>query len=633
MSKISAQKIIDLTPIPMIIVNDTGEILELNNSFIQTFSFQLNELNEAKPSWLCKLTVFQHCPVDSASFLSFLKHTEKQTVGKKPLEVDIYSKSNKLHTILLSVSSLGSHQYLMVLYDITEHKQLRQDSNRLHHSVAASINEIYMFDANTLNFSFANDSALNNLGYTMAELREMRPFDILPAFSIDKFKKMLLPLANQDKHGQSFETMIQRKRGSIYDVEVHLQFFIAEGAPSYFLAIIIDISEKKQLEAKISTLVAAANVILWSTDKRLSINYISDQASDILKSDTSSVIGQNLLSLVNSNRIQLDDRKMLLDAIEKMQHQHLPVKNIEIQVNTGSKQRSWLSISMTPIYDTNKRLQQVVGVIHGLSAQKQTQAQLRVLNKELDDRVKHEVAENRTKDLMLQQQGRMVAMGEMIGNIAHQWRQPLNSLAIILMELEDSFLYGDATTESINRSIKLSNALLQKMSHTIDDFRNFFKNDKPLSENRLQDIVAESVNLLESSLNHHQIELTTHIMRYDVLAIVHPGELSQTILCLTNNARDQILSQQIEQGKIVIEIDQNDEWAIIRIKDNGGGINENDLPKIFDPYFTSKPDGCGLGLYITQLTVQESMSGNIAVENKDDGAQFSLFLPKPVNQS
>lgn len=274
----------------------------------------------------------------------------------------------------------------------------------------------------------------------------------------------------------------------------------------------------------------------------------------------------------------------------------------------------------------------MVGVIHDLSAQKQTQAQLRVVNKELDDRVKHQLSENKMKDLMLQQQGRMVAMGEMIGNIAHQWRQPLNSLAIILMELEDSFLYGEATAESVKRSIKLSNALLQKMSHTIDDFRNFFKNDKPLSENHLQDIVAESVSLLESSLSHHQIKLTTHIIQNDVVAMIHPGELSQAILCLTNNARDQILSQQIAQGKISIEIDQNDEWAIIRIKDNGGGINEHDLAKVFDPYFTSKPEGCGLGLYITQLIVQESMSGNITVENKDDGVQFSLFLPKAANQ-
>ena len=632
MSKICAQKIIDSTPVPMILVNDSGEILELNNSFIQTFSFQLDELSQAKPSWLCKLTAFQHCPSDSTSFIKFLKYTEKLTISKKPIEIDIYSKDNTLHTTLLSVSSLDHHQYLMVLYDITEHKRLRQDSHRLQHSVASSINEIYMFDASTLNFSFANDSALNNLGYTISELRKMTPLDVLPTYTMAKFEKLILPLSKQHKSGQLFETVLQRKSGSVYYVDVHLQLFVPKDAPPYFLVIIIDISEKKQLEAKISTLVEEANVVLWSADKNLSINYISEQASDILKTDTSTIIGHDLLSVVNSNRIRSNDRRILLNAIEKMQQQHIPVKNIEIQVNKTSRQRSWLSISMTPIFDTNNSLQQVVGVIHDLSVQKETQTQLHNLNKNLDKQVKYEVAENRAKDLMLQQQGRMVAMGEMIGNIAHQWRQPLNSLAIILMELEDSFLYGEATIESVKHSIKISNALLQKMSHTIDDFRNFFKNDKPLSENSLKDIVAESVNLLESSLNHHQIKLTTHTIQNDVVAIVHPGELSQAILCLTNNAKDQILSQQIEQGEIAIEIDQNDQWAIIRIKDNGGGIHEHDLPKIFDPYFTSKPEGCGLGLYITQLTVQESMSGNITVENKDNGVQFSLFLPKPVSQ-
>ena len=382
------------------------------------------------------------------------------------------------------------------------------------------------------------------------------------------------------------------------------------------------------MEAKIRTLIEEANVILWSADKDYRVNYISQQVTGILGIETVLIVGETLFSLLQSNEFHPDDCKVLLEAIVKMQDECVPVKNMEIRVKNPDGGWIWLSTSMTPILDENKFLQQIVGAIHDISPQKETQEQLRIINKELGDRVKQEVAENRKKDLMLQQQEGMIAMGKMIGNIAHQWRQPLNSLAIILMELEDAFYHGEATHKSVRRSIKHSNKLLEKMSHTIDDFKDFFKNDKTLSANRLEDVIDESVSLLEASLIYHHIKLTINIVDSHVIAFIHPGELSQVILCLISNARDQILTNHIEQGEITIEIDQSDKWAIISIMDNGGGINENDLQKIFKPYFTTKPDGCGLGLYITQLIIKQSMSGIIEVENIDNGAKFTLFLPK-----
>lgn len=248
-------------------------------------------------------------------------------------------------------------------------------------------------------------------------------------------------------------------------------------------------------------------------------------------------------------------------------------------------------------------------------------------NPDLELRIQHELAENRKKDLMLQQQAKMAAMGEMIGSIAHQWRQPLNSLAIILMNLEDNFKHGEATEESVTKSLRRANELLANMSHTIDDFRNFFRHDKLLTVCRLDEVMAGCVDLLEANLGFHCIKLIVKVLNQEVYAQVQAAELLQALMCLINNAKEQIVRNQVESGKIILEIDRDQDWAIIRIVDNGGGITDADLPNIFDPYFTTKSDGIGLGLYITRITIEQSMNGRIEVKNAGQGAQFSILLP------
>lgn len=252
---------------------------------------------------------------------------------------------------------------------------------------------------------------------------------------------------------------------------------------------------------------------------------------------------------------------------------------------------------------------------------------LQNLNFDLERRIQHEVAENRKKDLMLQQQSKMAAMGEMIANIAHQWRQPLNSLAVILMNLEDSFVRGEANAESVGKSVQRANELLANMSHTIDDFRHFFRNDKLLTEDRLEDVVALSVQLLEATLGFSGIKLTVKVIKPDVVARVYTAELLQALSCLINNAKEQLIRNKVDPGEIMLEIDQNENWAIIRVTDNGGGIADSDLPKLFEPYFSTKPDGSGLGLYITQLTIEQTMHGHVEVVNADQGAIFTILLP------
>ena len=339
-------------------------------------------------------------------------------------------------------------------------------------------------------------------------------------------------------------------------------------------------------------------------------------------------IGLDLRELFKTGMFHPDDYSIQIEAVGNMLQQHKPISNLEHRVRAENGDWKWMAVSMTPIYDDNQNLQSIVGVVTDISAQKLAEAQLINLNLELDQRVHDALAENRQKDILLQQQSRMVAMGEMIGNIAHQWRQPLNSLAIILMDLEDSFLSGEADIKSVTQSVGHCNDLLAKMSSTIDDFRNFFRSDKQLIKTALFEVIDEAVSLLEPSLNFHHIALEIRKPSTTVEAWAYPGELSQALLCLVNNAKDQIIQRKLEHGRIIVEIDNNPKWAVIRVLDNAGGISEQNLPKIFDPYFTTKADGTGLGLYISKLTIEQSMHGQVSVENLADGACFTVLLPR-----
>lgn len=249
-------------------------------------------------------------------------------------------------------------------------------------------------------------------------------------------------------------------------------------------------------------------------------------------------------------------------------------------------------------------------------------------NADLDQRLRQELAKNQKSFLLLQQQAKLAAMGEMIGNIAHQWRQPLNALAVIMMNLDDALAYGEADKQVMHLGLARCQEILSDMSRTIDEFRGFFKNDKYLIEAGLTESIKTCMNLLQASMVYHRIKLVFMDEGYQARVMIQVGEFSQALLCLINNAKEQLLDKQVANGMITISLESEGPWAVMHVTDNAGGISEENLPKIFDPYFTTKPNGTGLGLYFSNLSIQETMSGRMEAKNCAGGARFSVYLPQ-----
>jgi signal transduction histidine kinase len=265
-------------------------------------------------------------------------------------------------------------------------------------------------------------------------------------------------------------------------------------------------------------------------------------------------------------------------------------------------------------------------LMHEIAERKEAELALQRLNETLEQRVQAEVAANRDKDHLLIQQSRLAAMGEMVHNIAHQWRQPLNSLSLLISNIVDDFRFKTMTEASLQHDAASARKLLERMSTTIDDFRDFFRPDREEADFDAAEPVRDALFIIEAALKSNRIDLETEIAS-GLNANGFPGQYGQAVLNLLVNAKEAILAHRPTGGRIRVTLAQQGDNAVLTVEDNGGGIDEKILPRLFDPYFTTKDQGTGIGLYMAKMIVERNMHGTICASNIEDGACFTLSIP------
>ncbi|RLA72556.1 MAG: hypothetical protein DRG78_23700 [Epsilonproteobacteria bacterium] len=246
------------------------------------------------------------------------------------------------------------------------------------------------------------------------------------------------------------------------------------------------------------------------------------------------------------------------------------------------------------------------------------------------DIFKHLKGKRQDGEYLMMQQFKLATMGEMIGHIAHQWRQPLAQLGGVFMNLDSAYEFDELNQNYLKDKVKNGTELIEYMSNTIEDFRNFFvpKSNKEVFE--VNECIKSATNIIQATLVYHHIELEIITSEEPAHMNGYPNEFSQVILNLVNNAKDILLQRAIVSPSITIETMIKKNQIIILVKDNAGGIDNAIINKIFDIYFTtkSKDGGTGLGLYISRLIIENKLMGDITVSNGTDGAIFSIYLNK-----
>jgi signal transduction histidine kinase len=261
--------------------------------------------------------------------------------------------------------------------------------------------------------------------------------------------------------------------------------------------------------------------------------------------------------------------------------------------------------------------------------------ELEKLNMKLKDKVDEEVLKNRKKDQMLFNQSKMASMGEMIGNIAHQWRQPLSTISTAASGMSIKIDYDLASKEELKKDLELIVDTTQYLSHTIEDFRSFFKATKDKEKFCLTKLIKKDINIMNSAFKNNFIEVVYEFEDVELNTI--QNELTQSILNILTNAKDALSQNSSKNRLIIIKTFIKDRFVFITIQDNGGGIDEKIMDKIFEPYFTTKhqSQGTGIGLYMTREIVVKHLNGTIKVKNKNFkhkekeylGACFEIKLP------
>ena len=251
--------------------------------------------------------------------------------------------------------------------------------------------------------------------------------------------------------------------------------------------------------------------------------------------------------------------------------------------------------------------------------------ELKELNETLERRVHEEIAKNEEKQKVMFWQSRLASLGEMLANIAHQWRQPLTELGLTLFSFKKAAI--NENPQELEKLYSESKRILQNMSTTIDDFTNFFKPTKQKHYFKIADSINESLNILEKIIIKEMISVHTEFEDVEILGI--SNELTQVIINLIQNSKDAFRQASVLIKEINISVKKEEDFAIIEFEDNAGGIKEKEIYKIFEPYFTTKhsSSGTGLGLFMSKMICEQGLNGSLDVKSKKGITTFTIKIP------
>jgi len=384
--------------------------------------------------------------------------------------------------------------------------------------------------------------------------------------------------------------------------------------------------------------------IISKTNRDGIITFVNDEFCKISGYSKDELIGQNH-NIVRHPDVPEHTFKLLWDTITSKDIYKSTAKN---KAKDGTT--FYVNTTIIPILDEDENIQEFVAirydvtneVIYKHKLQKKEKElqdlnatlekrvedktkELQDLNEMLEHRVKEEIAKNEEKQKLMFWQSRLASLGEMLANIAHQWRQPLTELNLTIFTLNKSALNGDE--QEVKRLYLESKKIIKNMSNTIEDFTNFFKPEKEKHRFMVASSINESLHILNLLLKKEMIVVKTEFEDVEVLGVTN--ELTQVIVNLIKNSKDAFVHNAILIREINIILKSQDNFAVIEVQDNAGGIDDKNRYKIFEPYFTTKhtSQGTGLGLFMSKMICEQGLNGSIDVKSKKGITTFSIKIP------
>jgi len=381
--------------------------------------------------------------------------------------------------------------------------------------------------------------------------------------------------------------------------------------------------------------------IVSKTDINGVITFVNDEFCAISGYSREELIGKKH-NIVKHPSVPKSNFKKLWRTITSKKTYKATVKNL-----SKDGKAYYLNTTITPILDENGEIEEFIAIRYDVTKEvelkmalerqeqvleqrvKEQTKKLEELTHTLEKRVQEEIKKNEEKQKILFMQSRFASLGQMIANIAHQWRQPLTELNWVLFSIKNAF--QKRNKKEFQSSYKEALEIISNMSNTIEDFSNFFNPNKKKKPFNIQNSINDALNILSKHLIKEEIIIKKNFIDIEVEGI--SNELSQVIINLIINAKDAFIINKIKKRIIYMSISKvkikSKNFAKIVIEDNAGGIDEKHIDKIFEPYFSTKhaSTGTGLGLFMSHMIIQNSLNGIITVENGKSGAKFTITIP------
>lgn len=238
-----------------------------------------------------------------------------------------------------------------------------------------------------------------------------------------------------------------------------------------------------------------------------------------------------------------------------------------------------------------------------------------------------DITQQREATRLLVAQARRAAMGDMLGNITHQWKQPLDALGLSLGNLEDALIHEELGPEGVGKHVDKARQLMAQMNQTIQDFVRFFHPDKAVEQFSAAQMAHNALDLLSTSLQRYGIACEEDLPDDLPLLTGQPTELMQVVMILLQNAEEALRARAPAEPWLAVRCWVEDQQLLLAVSDNAGGVDETVQQQMFEPYFSTKQEGSGIGLYLARLIVESSFGGRIGCRNTEHGAEFRLELP------